>query len=227
MERDAAEEPVEAAEEEAISLGEVVATIELTEADYVDAYLSLASHRKQIRPLQKMIGVVLGVTLLVVALAWPVRPGLWTAMAALCAAGLFLVRHQWVYVAKRAFRHLHERRRRYQLVVDEEGRFAKGPRAEVRSAWATVSGWLETDRVVVLFSPLGLVDLFPKRAFDESQLATLRALFGACIVEPPPAPAAAPPEKKGGLPAALKTFLLWVVMIGFFTAVYWFLTRSS
>ncbi|MCA9604190.1 MAG: YcxB family protein [Myxococcales bacterium] len=223
METDATAGLEEDAEDAGASLGAVTATIELTEGDYVEAYLGYARHKNQIKPLQKLIGVVLGVTAVVVMLSWPVAPGIWTAMAALLAAGLFLVRYQWVHVGKRAFRNLHEKRRRYEVRLDGEGRFAKGPRAEVRSAWSTASEWFETDRVIVLLSPQGLVDLFPKRAFDEARLTTLRALFGACIVAPP-APVTA---TQVGTSSARKTLLLWLALVSVFVAIYFLVTRSS
>lgn len=211
------------------SLGEVVATIELTEADYVDAYLGYATHHDQIRSLRKAMGIVLGITAVVVRIGWPVLPGVWTAMVALLVTSFFLVRQQWVFTAKRAFRNLHEKRRRYELRVDARGRVGRGPRAEVRSRWASVSGWLETDRVMVVFSPQGLVDLFPKRAFDEARLVTLRALFDAYIdaPSPSPSPAVEPAKKggkKGGLSPGVKTLLLWVLLVIGLFVVYQLLT---
>ena len=214
---EAGPETERAEETPAESLGEVIGTVELTEADYVDAYLGYAAQKQQIVGPRRFIAIVLGVSLLIVAYFWPVVPGVWTAMVALWAAGLYLVRYQWVWIGKRAFALLHPARRRYEMRFDERGHVSTGPRARVKHSFRAFSGWMEIPTHLLLLAPVGIAVLVPKRAFDDAQLARLRAIFAASIVAPAPAAA---PSRKGRLSSNLKTLLLWLALVVGMVVIY-------
>ena len=197
-------------------------SVELTEADCVDAYLGCAAHKKSIRSLRKNIAILLGVTLVVVAMARPTTPGVWTASVLLLVAGLFVVRQQWVWIAKRSFAFLPEARRRFEVTFTDEGVRAKGSRAEVSYSWSAIVDWVETASMLVLLGPHGVSDFVPKRAFDEDQLAALRGLFAEKIVPEPTVASASLEPPKG---RSWVTFALWVVLVLVFVAILQLVTR--
>jgi hypothetical protein len=190
--------------------------VSFTEADYVEAYVGYAKHTNQIQGTRKLIAIILVVMAGSVIAAWPVTPGVWTATALALLASLYLVRKQWAWVGKRAFAQLPEARRTFEVAVTEDGMLAKGPKAEVRYAWSTMVGWLETENLVVMIQKGGVGDLCPKRAFEDDELPALRALLDEHIVVPPPVT----PEKVAKKARGVRVLLLWIILIAAFVAIY-------
>lgn len=194
----------------------IEADVEITEAQCVEAQLAYANHGNHIKSTRKLALIVLGVSGLAAAAAWPPTPGVWTAMMLVLGVCVFLVRLQWAWMGRRAFSALPEARRAYRVRFDEEGVAEVGPKASVRFSWKVVTGWLETESLLVLFSKAGVVGSWTKAAFDEAELEPLKALFEANIT-PPPAPEPAQPAKKK---SGIKTLVVWIGLVLVFVAVY-------
>lgn len=190
--------------------------VELTEADFVEANVAFAMHKNHVQVTWKLIAIVLVITLLALVSAWPVMPGVWTAMIVALLLGAFFARYQWVWIGKLSFERLPKARRRFEVNVSDAGMVARGPRAEVRYAWSTLTAWLETAHLFVMLGPHGVSDVCPKRSFDPEDLPALRALFDAKIVAPPAAVA----QAKATRNLSWKTLVLWVVLVVAFFAIY-------
>ncbi len=203
------------------SLGEVVGTVELTEADYVEAYVGYATEKKLFSATRGLVLIVVALTSLLVIAAWPVAPGLWTATLVFWSAAFFLVRLQYVWIARWTFAQVHPKRRRLEMRFDDDGFASTGPCSRARASWAVLTGWAETERVFALASAWG-VGVVPKRAFDTDQLERLRALFVARIVTP-----TTTPSKREQRSQALKTVVLWLGLVVMFTVVFLVVRRAG
>ena len=64
---------------------------------------------------------------------------------------------------------------RYDLTIDESGIYVKSPTVEARRSWQGYIGFMESERVFLLFQGKRLFAVYPKRAFqDEDQLRRFR-----------------------------------------------------
>lgn len=190
-------------------------TVEITETDYVEAYVGYAKHAKHVATTWKTIGLVLCVTLFGLISAWPVTPGVWTAMVAALLASIWLSRSQWAWMGRRTFHQLPKARRRYEVALSASGMLAKGPRAEIRYAWSTMVGWIETANLFVLLTPGGVSDVCPKRAFAEGDLPALRALLDEHVVTPPSPTPEVKTKKRGW-----RTLVMWIFLVAAWIAIY-------
>ena len=202
--------------EETQAAAPIEGRVELTEADFVEAWLGYAMRRHHVQTTWKLIAIVLVISLAALVSAWPVMPGVWTAMILALLAGVYLVKYQWVWIGKRSFARLHDARRRFKVSISEAGMHARGPKAEVRYAWSTLTAWIETAHLFVMLGPQGISDLCPKRSFDPADLPALRALFDARIVTPP----AVTTQAKATRSLSWKTLVLWLVLVAAFFAIY-------
>ncbi|MCB9597226.1 MAG: YcxB family protein [Sandaracinaceae bacterium] len=192
----------------------IEADVRLDEADYVEAFGAQA--KKSTVALQKLLGIALGLTVLVVALSWPVTPGVWILLVPAAVVGLILAPQQPRYLARRTFRLRHPAWHDVRLTLDEEHLTVRSEKLESYRPWKHLDGWLETPRLFVLYAGTSVSDIWRKEAFSGEDAVRLRALLDRKLVHERP-PAAARTRRVGGrgrVIAWIVVFLLLVVAYG-------------
>jgi hypothetical protein len=182
----------------------------LEERDYVAA--NLAEGKDSVRQIRKLLGIVLVITALAVVAFWPVGPGVWCLMALACAVAAVTLPRQREAAGRRAFAMLHPSRREVRYTLRAEGYERTSPTAEVWASWQALTHWVETEEAFLLRGTAGLVDFWPKRAFDGAALERVREVLTERVKA---APAAEPPKKQ-----TTKTVLLWLLLVALFGLAY-------
>ena len=188
----------------------VEATLARTEEDLLAAYA--ARDAKSMRSLRITAALILGLCALVVAVRWPVEPGLWTAALPALLLGVLLLPANTRSQARDAWRKIPPALRTVQLSLGESAIRVFTERYERVQPLSAVKGWLETATLFVVLDVNGGVGVWPKSGFDPADLPEVRRRLDAAT------PLEAPAAKRAGRGRA--TLALWVVLSVLFIALY-------
>lgn len=187
--------------------------VALEERDYVAAHLAHAVDRRSIASIRQLALFAVAVTFVAVYAGWPVAPGVWCLMLAALLGVAALVPRQYVVQGRRAFAARHPARREVSYEIHAEGYRSVDPKAEMETSWQSFTGWAESEEAFILRAGDDLADFFPKRAFDEAGVASVRSLLESFA---PATPEAGAPKTKRG---CLQEAVIWVVLVILFTAI--------
>jgi hypothetical protein len=129
---------------------------------------------------------------------------------------LFVNRNPARKIAKRVYDALPEEARRIGVEISARGILLRSSGAESELAWSSIWNLVETREVIVVFTSRENAQILPKRAFSESQLATLRTLAKERIVKH---------DEPFLTPELRKRLFVWLAVFAIAWAVWFFFGR--